>query len=71
MEIYNNIPPSSLGVNPSTSPRRTLPINSKKDFKDAFKLDINPRYLSKTLEDIAIFDEEALYYTKASEIVRK
>lgn len=44
---------------------------NQNNYKEAFKLDINPRYISANPEKIAIADSEALFYTNNLDIVKK
>ena len=72
MEIFNNVSSPSLNVNPNETRqvRSSTPINQN-NYKEAFKLDINPRYISANPEKIAIADSEALFYTNTLDVVKK
>lgn len=72
MEILSGIANPSLTVSPNETRqvRNQTPINPN-NYKDAYKLDINPKYLGGELEHIAIADSEALFYTSSLDIIKK
>ena len=72
MEILGNIANSSLSVNTNDTRqvRNSTPINTN-NYKEAYKLDINPRYLGGELEKVAIADSDALFYTNSLDIIKK
>lgn len=73
MEIAGGISNPSLTVNPNEARqqvRSQAPINPN-NYKDAYKLDINPKYLGGELEHIAIADSEALFYTNSLDVIKK
>ena len=72
MNIFNNVSSPSINVNPNeTRQVRTNSSANPNTYKEAFKLDINPRYLGGQLEKIAIADSEALFYTNHLDIIKK
>lgn len=72
MNIFNNVSSPSMNVNPNESrqTRNNAPINQN-SYKEAFKLDINPRYLGGEVEKIAIADSDALFYTSHLDVIKK
>lgn len=72
MNIFNNVSSPSINVNPNESRQVRQSSPSHQDnFKEAFRLDINPRYLSNEIENIALTDREALFYTSHLDIIKK
>ena len=72
MNIFNNVSTPSLNVNTNELRQAKLSTSPHQNsYKEAFKLDINPRYITQDIERIAIADEEALFYTSQLDIVKK
>lgn len=72
MEILNSVSTPSLNVNPNEARNlRTSNSVNQNSYKEAFKLDINPKYLGTELEKVAIADSEALFYTNTLDIIKK
>lgn len=72
MEILNSVSTPSLNVNPNeTRQLRSSNVINQNSYKEAFKLDINPKYLGGELEKVAIADSEVLFYNSHLEITKK
>ncbi len=72
MQISDNLSSPSVNVNRNDFRVATNTKQENSNYKDAFKLDINPRYLQEGMrEEVLIADEDVLYYSKSLFLTNK
>jgi hypothetical protein len=72
LRVSDNLSAPSININRNefSVPNRAKEENST--YKEAFKLDINPRYLDPNAEnEVQLMNTDDLYYLKSLEVVSK
>ncbi len=72
MQISDNLSSPSINVNRNDFRVQTGNKQENSNYKDAFKLDINPRYMQESMrEEVLIADEDVLFYSKSLFLTNK
>lgn len=72
MQISDNISSPSINVNKNEFRVPQSKNTNESNYKEAFKLDINPRYLQNEMEEeVLLADTDVLFYSKNLFITNK
>lgn len=72
MQISDNLSSPSININKNDFRVPQSKVANDSNYKDAFKLDINPRYLQEGMqEEVLLADTDVLFYNKNLFITNK